>query len=251
MQVNNPFGSFYGFKYAGVFKDKESTIARDLLGKPIIGPNGQTIYMRFNYPNTDYIFQPGDAMYEDINNDGNINYMDVVYLGNGNPQFTGGFGSSVSFKGNLLKLTAFFNYRYDYDVVNGTKMTTTNMYGYDNQSMATLRRWRKEGDVTDIPRALFGAGYNWLGSDRYVEDASFLRFRTLTLRYTLPKPIVNKLKVKNLSGYVTVENLFTWTKYTGQDPEVSSRGNDPFRVAIDYSQTPPVKIFTIGLTGSF
>ncbi|HVG41642.1 MAG TPA: hypothetical protein VM888_08525, partial [Chitinophagaceae bacterium] len=198
----------------------------------------------------DYIFKPGDAMYEDINHDGNINYMDVVYLGNGNPKLTGGFGSSVTYKGSL-KLTAFFNFRYKYDVVNGTKMTTTNMYGYDNQSTAVLRRWRKEGDVTDIPRALFGSGYNWLGSDRYVEDASFLRFRTITLRYTLPKTIVNKMKIRNLSAYVTAENLLTWTNYTGQDPEISMRGNDPFRVAIDYSMTPPVRMFTIGLTGSF
>jgi TonB-linked SusC/RagA family outer membrane protein len=250
MQVNNPFGSFYGFKYKGVYKDQDATVARNATGKPIVGPNGQAVYMRFNYPSTDYIFQPGDAMYEDINHDGNINYMDVVYLGNGNPQFTGGFGSSITFKKNL-KLTAFFNYRYGYEVVNGTKMTTTNMYGYDNQSTAVLRRWRKPGDVTDMPRALFGSGYNWLGSDRYVEDASFLRFRTITLRYTFPKPMVNSWKIKNLSGYVTVENLFTWTKYTGQDPEVSTRGSDPFRVAIDYSMTPPVRMLTLGLTGSF
>ncbi len=250
LQVNNPFGSFYGFKYLGVYKDAEATLAKGASGKTIVGPTGQQVYMRFNYPNVDYIFQPGDAMYEDVNKDGNINYMDVVYLGNGNPSFTGGFGSSITFK-QSLKLTAFFNYRYKYDVVNGTKMTTTNMYGYDNQSTAVLRRWRKPGDVTDIPRALFGSGYNWLGSDRYVEDASFLRFRTLTLRYTFPKATANKLKVKNLSGYVTVENLFTWTKYTGQDPEVSMRGSDPFRVAIDYSMTPPVRMLTIGLTGSF
>ncbi|MFL5739477.1 MAG: SusC/RagA family TonB-linked outer membrane protein [Flavisolibacter sp.] len=249
MQINNPFGSFYGFRYKGVYKDRESTIARDAGGKPIVGPNGQTVYMRFNYPGTDYVFQPGDAMYEDINHDGNINYMDVVYLGNGNPKYTGGFGSGVAYKG--FKLSAFFNYRYGYDVVNGTKMTTTNMYGYDNQSTAVLRRWRNEGDVSDMPRALFASGYNWLGSDRYVEDASFLRFRTITLRYTFSKKVIDKLKVKNLSGYVTMENLFTWTKYTGQDPEVTMRGSDPFRVAIDYSMTPPVKMFTLGLTGSF
>lgn len=250
MQINNPFGSFYGFKYIGVYKDKDATVARDAKGAPIVGPNGQAVYMRFNYPTTDYTFQPGDAMYADINHDGNINYMDVVYLGNGSPKFTGGFGSSITYKGNL-KLTAFFNYRYDYDVVNGTKMTTTNMYGYDNQSTAVLRRWRKEGDVTDMPRALYGSGYNWLGSDRYVEDASFLRFRTVTLRYTFPRQLMNKMKIKNLSAYVTVENVFTWTNYTGQDPEVSMRGNDPFRVAIDYSMTPPVKQFTLGITGSF
>ncbi len=250
MQVNNPFGSFYGFRYLGVYTDKDATLAKGAGGKPIIGPNGQQVYMRFNYPNVDYIFQPGDAMYEDINHDGNINYMDVVYLGNGNPKLTGGFGASFIFKENL-KLTAFFSYRSNYDVVNGTKMATTNMYGYDNQSTAVLRRWRKEGNVTDMPRALFASGYNWLGSDRYVEDASFLRFRTMTLRYTFPKKIIDAIKMKNLSGYITVENIFTWTNYTGQDPEVSTRGADPFRVAVDNSMTPPVRMLTLGITGSF
>jgi hypothetical protein len=90
-----------------------------------------------------------------------------------------------------------------------------------------------------------------LGSDRYVEDASFLRFRTLTLRYTAPKKISDKLKVKNLSAYITVENIYTWTNYTGQDPEVSAKGSDPFRVAQDNSYTPPARSFTLGLTASF
>ena len=250
MQVNNPFGSFYGFRYLGVYKDQASTIANGSNGKPIVGPTGQTVYMRFNYPTTDYVFQPGDAMYEDINHDGNINYMDVVYLGNSNPKLTGGFGTSATYKGSL-KITAFFNYRFGYEVVNSTKMTTTNMYGYDNQSTAVLRRWRKEGDVTDVPRAVFGSGYNWLGSDRYVEDASFVRFRTMTVRYTFSKRLMDRLKIKNLSTYVTVENMYTWTKYTGQDPEVTLRGSDPFRVATDTSMTPPVKMVTIGLTGTF
>jgi TonB-linked SusC/RagA family outer membrane protein len=250
LQVNNPFGSFYGFKYKGVYADKEATIARDAGGKPIVGPNGQVVYMRFNYPSIGYTFQPGDAMYEDVNKDGNINFQDVVYLGNGSPLFTGGFGSSVTYKGQW-KLTAFFNYRYKYDVVNGTKINTTSMYTFDNQSTAVLRRWRKEGDITDIPRALYRTGYNSLGSDRYVENASFLRFRTITLRYTAAKKVSDKLKLKNLSGYLTAENIFTWTNYTGQDPEVSMRGSDPFRVAIDYSFTPPVKTITIGLTATF
>lgn len=250
LQINNPFGSFYGFKYKGVYKDLQSTIATDANAKNIVGPTGQTIFMKFNYPSIGYTFQPGDAMYEDINHDGNINYQDIVYLGNSIPKYTGGFGTSVSYKGNW-KFTAFFNYRYKFDLVNGTSLNTTNMYGFDNQSTATLRRWRKEGDVTDVPRALYRTGYNWLGSDRYVEDASFLRFRTATIRYTAAKKIVQKLKIKNLSGYISVENLFTWTNYTGQDPEVTVRGSDPFRVAVDYSYTPPVKTFTIGITASF
>jgi hypothetical protein len=232
-----------------VYKDVESTIARGGDGKPIIGPNGQVIYMRFNYPSFAYQFQPGDAMYEDINHDGNINYMDVVYLGNSNPKLAGGFGPSLTWKN--LKVSTFFSFRWGYDIVNGTKMSTTNMYYFDNQSTAVLRRWRKEGDETDIPRALIAGGYNWLGSDRYVEDASYIRFRTITARYNFPIRALQKLKLKTLSAYITAENLLTFTRYTGQDPEVSFRGSDPFRVAYDQSMTPPSKIITLGLVVGF
>jgi TonB-linked SusC/RagA family outer membrane protein len=250
LQVNNPFGSFYGFRFKGVYADKNATIARDAKGTPIVGPNGQTIYMRFNYPSVDYLFQPGDAIYEDINHDGNINYMDVVYLGNGNPKFTGGFGPTFSWKGQL-RVTVFWNYRIGQDLINGTKMSTTSMYNFDNQSTAVLRRWRKEGDITDIPRAVWATGYNYLGSDRYVEDGSFLRLRSATVRYNFTTKILSKLKLGSLSAYFTAENLLTLTRYTGQDPEVSVRGNDPFRVATDNSMTPPSKTYTIGLTTTF
>jgi TonB-linked SusC/RagA family outer membrane protein len=250
LQVNNPFGSFYGYKFKGVYKDKDATIARGEDGKHIVGPNGQIIYMRFNYPNVDYVFQPGDAIYEDVNHDGNINYMDVVYLGNSNPKLTGGFGPAMTIK-NKLKISTFFNFRYDYDIVNGTEINTTRMYNFDNQSIAVLRRWKKEGDETDIPRAMIGGGYNWLGSDRYVEDASFLRFRTLTVRYTFDNSVLSRLKLKTLSAYATAENLFTLTKYSGQDPEVSATGSDPFRMAYDYSMTPPSRNFILGLSVGF
>jgi TonB-linked SusC/RagA family outer membrane protein len=249
LQVNNPFGSFYGYRYKGVYSDRSATVAKDAKGAPIIGPNGQIIYMRFNYPSTDYIFQPGDAMYEDINNDGNINYMDVVYLGNSNPKLSGGFGPSVTWKN--LRITTFFSFRWGYNVINGTKMNTTNMFLFDNQNTSVLSRWRKEGDVTDVPRALINGGFNWLGSDRYVEDASYVRFRTITARYTFNKKVLSKLKFRSLSGFVTAENLFTFTNYLGQDPEVSFRGSDPFRVSYDYSMTPPARTITFGLVAGF
>ncbi len=249
LQVNNPFGSFYGFRFKGVYQDRDATIARGADGKPIIGPNGQVVYMRFSYPTIDYVFQPGDAMYEDINHDGNINYMDVVYLGNSNPKLSGGFGPSLTMKN--LKISTFFSFRWDYDVVNGTKMNSTNMFYFDNQSTAVLRRWRKEGDVTDMPRALINGGYNWLGSDRYVEDASYIRFRTVTVRYTFDKKVLSKMKMKTLSAYITAENLLTFTKYLGQDPEIAFRGSDPFRVSYDYSMTPPAKTITLGIVASF
>src|SRR5690606_35542706 len=150
-QANNPYGSFYGFRYLGVYKDQEATIAKDAQGNAIVSPDGETIYMRFNYPTVDYVFQAGDAMYEDINHDGVIDQKDIVYLGNSNPKLTGGFGVNIVYDKKWSLLT-FFNYRHGSDIINGTKMNTTDMLGYNNQSTAVLRRWRQEGDVTDVPR---------------------------------------------------------------------------------------------------
>ncbi|MEL0456500.1 SusC/RagA family TonB-linked outer membrane protein [Flavobacteriaceae bacterium SZ-1-7] len=250
LQTDNPFGSFYGYRFKGVYPDLASTQARDANGDIIVGPNGQTVYMRFNYPSIDYVFQPGDAIYEDINHDGNIDSRDVVYLGNSNPKFSGGFGPSITFD-KKFKLLLFFTYRLDYDIINGTDMSTTNMYTYDNQSTATLSRWRNPGDVTNIPRAVYGAAYNWLGSDRYVEDASFLRFRSATFSYNFDKEFLKKLKLDDLNLYFTADNILTFTKYRGQDPEVNMRGGDPFGIAIDYSRTPPTRRFTLGLRTRF
>lgn len=249
LQVDNPFGSFYGYRFKGVYKDLDATRARDASGNVITGPNGQDVFMRFNYPLTDYTFQPGDAIYEDINKDGNIDSRDVVYLGNMNPKLAGGFGSNISFN-NQLKLMLFFTYRLDYDIVNGTDMNTTNMYGWSNQSTAVLSRWRNPGDVTNMPRAIYGAGYNWLGSDRYVEDASFVRLRSVTLSYNLGQNFLKKLKLDDIRVYVTADNLYTFTKYRGQDPEVSMKSG-AFGMAIDDASTPPTKRFSFGLTTRF
>ncbi|SEW20393.1 TonB-linked outer membrane protein, SusC/RagA family [Chitinophaga sp. YR573] len=251
LQIGNPFGSYYGFRYKGVYKDQDATIVRDAKGGKIAGANGQTLYMRFNYPATDYTFQPGDAMYEDINHDGNIDNKDIVYLGNGIPKITGGFGPNVSFMGSL-KLTTYFVYRLGYQLVNQADMNTSNMYGYDNQSTVVLRRWRNPGDVTDIPRALYRSGYNWLGSDRYVQNASFVRLQSVTLRYNFGKRILDKLGIRSAGCYITAENLYTWTKYIGQNPDVSMKGdNDPFAYPVDNALTPPAKNFLIGITASF
>jgi len=251
LQVGNPFGSYYGFKYEGVYTDANATVATDAKGNQIIGPNGQKVQMRFNYPATDYQFQPGDAKYADINHDGNIDYKDIVYLGNGIPKLTGGFGPSISYK-SFLKLSTFFTFRYGYQLINGTMMNTTNMYGFNNQSTAVLSRWRNPGDITEMPRALYNSGYNWLGSDRYVEDASFVRLQSVTLRYNMPARLLQQLKFKTASIYLTAQNIFTWTKYKGQDPNVSTSGdNNPLSYNVDNSMTPPSKTILMGLTVGF
>jgi TonB-linked SusC/RagA family outer membrane protein len=249
LQNNNPFGSFYGFKYLGVYEDEQATIARDADGNVILDANETPIYTRFNYPVADYVFQPGDAKYADINHDGNIDHLDVVYLGNANPKYTGGFGPSVSYKN--FKVNLFFNFRLDYDIINSARMNMENMYSYNNQSTAVLRRWRNPGDKTDIPRALLGAGYNWLGSDRFVEDGSFVRLRYITFRYDFSPNASKKIGANMLNAYVTLENLFTFTRYTGQDPEVSYKSGDAFGLGYDNALTPPVRSVTLGVAARF
>ncbi|OCX51701.1 SusC/RagA family TonB-linked outer membrane protein [Mucilaginibacter sp. PPCGB 2223] len=250
LQVGNPLGSFYGYIYQGVYSTYAATVATDRNGNPIKDPNGTPVHMLFNYPSVSYPFQAGDAKYADINHDGVIDARDIVYLGNGNPTFTGGFGPTITFKRNW-KLNAFFSYRTGFQLINMTELNTTNLIGFNNQSTAVLRRWEKPGDVTDIPRALYRQGYNSLGSSRYVSDGSYLRWTSLTLRYNIDQLLAKKLGIKSASVYVTGQNLYTWTKYLGQDPEISPRAGDIYQLPVDQSTTPASKTYTLGLTASF
>ena len=200
--------------------------------------------MMFAYGNTsEYKFRGGDAKYKDINHDGSIDELDIVYLGNSNPKMNGGFGSTLRYKN--LNCTLFFNFRYGNQIINAARMNAENMYNDDNQSIAVNWRWRKDGDDTRIPRALYRSGYNWLGSDRFVEDGSFLRFKYLTFNYAVPSSKLKPLGIDKVNVYLTFNNLCVFTKYTGVDPEV---GYGKFGVSADDARTPRSKDFTLGLS---
>jgi hypothetical protein len=124
------------------------------------------------------------------------------------------------------------------------------MRGTDNQSTAVLSRWRHEGDQTDIPRALYNEGYNTLGSDRFVEDASFVRLKQLSLRYSLPKPFINRFNISRFDVFCTMQDLFTWTNYSGQDPEVSLSSN-VYMLSEDKASTPRPRRFAFGILANF
>ena len=124
-------------------------------------------------------------------------------------------------------------------------MNTQKMFGMENQSKAVLSRWRKEGDVTDVPRALWSSGYNWLGSDRFVEDGSFLRLKGVSLSYTFDTKLIRKVGLSSLKILASGTNLYTWTKYTGQDPEALSNG------LYDNGFTPPSRNFLFGIDVTF
>ncbi len=286
VQENNPFGSIYGFRSKGVYQysydtakeitrgnipealsNKGYTTLQECLDAGITFPvavnadgqyirdaEGNPIQQRFAYKdgsNEGYSFKGGDAIYEDINHDGNIDKYDIVYLGNSLPKLTGGFGFKLHY--DRLTLNAQFNYRYDYDILNLARLDMEAMTSNNNQSQAVNYRWRKEGDVTTIPRALNGGAenstnYNTLVSDRFVEDGSFLRLNYLQLSYSFDPKLLKKWHLKQLNVYASANNLFCLTKYTGVDPEIGYGG---YGVTSDRNSTPRSKSYTVGLTVGF
>ena len=264
LQEGNSFGSIYGFRYKGVYsysydrydqavaEGKTVPVARDENGVPMTNFDGTVKPMYYYHSTTKYQFQGGDAIYEDINHDGSIDQYDVVYLGNCNPKLTGGFGFTLRY--DRFSLNVFCNYRWGNKIVNMARMNAENMYHAYNQCTTVNWRWRKEGDVTDMPRAVYNQGYNWLASDRYVEDGSFLRVKYITLRYRFPSNWVKRIGMTNLSAYLTVNNLWCFTKYSGVDPEISictDTAKDYYGIAVDNSMTPRAKEWTFGLSATF
>jgi hypothetical protein len=255
--VDQPLGSYYGYLYDGVYLNEDQTIARDKKGDKIYTYNDkgeqEPVYMRFSYPSIDYQFQPGDARYVDVNNDGNIDYQDIVWLCNAMDLFSGGFGGKLSWK--QFSMDAFFNFRYGNDVINYAKLNMENMYAFDNQSLSVLRRWRHvyldESEAPDdlLPRALYRKGYNYLASDRFVEDGSFVRFKSLTFRYNMTRAQLKNTFLQRASFFITLQNLYVWTGYTGMDPEVNI--SNPLSAGYDYASTPRPKDYMIGVSLTF
>ena len=283
VQVDNPFGAIYGYRYKGVYMynydtylqkerlaadgdaDAKAFIANfnnnggwtaplvyNANGEIVRDMKGDPLQMMFNYVSggTGYEFKGGDAIYEDVNHDGNINQLDIVYLGNSLPKLTGGFGFKFNY--GDWALNAQFNYRVDYDIVNLARLDMESMGSNNNQSQAVNYRWRKEGDFTSIPRALSTSGnfanYNTMISDRFVEDGTFLRLNYLQISYNMPQKMVKKIGLSGLRFYLSGNNLFCLTKYSGVDPELGYGG---YSVTQDAAQTPRAKSYTFGVTVDF
>ena len=237
-------GGFFGYEYLGVYASNADAIVTDKNGNPVYGIGSDTPLSMIMGGPSGYVFEGGDAKYKDQNYDGKIDELDIVYLGDLNPKFMGGTGFRVQYKGFILN--SFFYFKVGQEIINQTRMDTEKMYNYDNQSKATDWRWRREGDITDMPRALYNKGFNWLGSDRFVEDGSHIRLKSLSLSYMVKPEIVRKLGVSDMKFFATAYNLYTWTRYSGQDPDVAPPTR-PDQLPKDYSKTPPSKKYMFGL----
>ena len=240
-----PLGSFFGFRYLGVYQNVDETYARDRDGNVIKDAYGKNVVTRINGT---FRQRPGDAMYYDVNKDGVIDKYDVVYLGSSQPLFLGGGGMTLMYRG--ISLRASVAYRVGQSVINRALLNAEMMEGGNNQSTSVLRRWRYEGDDTEIPRALWGTNYNTLGSDRYVNKSSFMKVKDITLSYRFQKKTLQRMRLRGLYLYLTCYDPFTITKYKGQDPEVGIP-NSFKDLAQDNSLSPRARRFAFGITVNF
>ncbi|MBO2012147.1 SusC/RagA family TonB-linked outer membrane protein [Hymenobacter negativus] len=206
---------------------------------------------------------PGAMKFKDVNGDGVVDTNDRQVIGNANPKFTGGLNQQFAFKG--FDASVFLNFVYGNDVYNANKIDFTSGY-LANQNVLGLMRdgWRTIDDagnrVTE-PTALAALNENakiwrptlgrYLLSSWAIEDGSFLRVNNITVGYSLPKSVIQRAKLTQLRFYVTLNNVYTFTRYSGYDPEVSTRRSTPLTPSVDYAAYPRSRAFLAGLNVTF
>jgi len=251
IKEGDPLGTYYGLIFKGVYATDNDAVVRDVKGNIVYNLDGVTPRKMRLTSETGDTLRGGDAIYEDFNHDGVINDQDRVLIGNANPKFFGGLNSQFTYKNFSLNL--FVQFYYGNDVINGMRYTLEKMDNNDNQAITTLRRWRKQGDITDMPRALNGNNRNSQGSTRWIEDGSYARLKYITLNYRFSRSFAQKLKLSSIDLSFTANDLFTFTKYTGADPEISLSpfGSSPGFIGVDYGSNPRSRGYTLGVNVRF
>jgi len=226
--VGAPVGQFYGYKTNGVYSSNAQAAAA---GISVRNSSGVLVPQ-----------QGGDMRFVDVNNDHVIDAADKQVIGNPNPDFTGGISTGFTYK--RISLNALFTYRKGGSIYNYTRRILESETSPYNQTLAINNRWRADGQITNIPRASYGdPSGNSSFSDRWLEDGSYLRLRTLTVNYDVPL----KYKfVKYIKVYATGTNLLTFTKYMGYDPEFAANENVLLQ-GIDTTLEPQFKTVQLGV----
>lgn len=222
-----PFPFFYGYKTNGIFQNYDEI-------NSYVNSNGGLIQ-----PNA----KPGDVRYVDVNGDGSITADDRTDIGNGTPDWTFGIKLDAEWRG--IDFSMFWQGVHGADVFDATHRVDISSVNYPSWM---LERWTGEGSSTRIPRLDATATQNWESSDLYVFDGSYFRLKNIQLGYTLPRNLTQKIAVDRLRFYVAAENLLTFTKYHGFDPEISSGGTS---LGVDYGVYPQARTWTVGLNITF
>ncbi|MGJ8591902.1 MAG: TonB-dependent receptor [Aquaticitalea sp.] len=209
---------------------------------------GQPIGIFYSFESLGVDPSTGDIVYADTNFDGVITTEDRTIVGNPHPDFIGGMTNNFSYK--EFDLSIFLQGSYGNDVFHGSRLFLESLQGGDNQLDSVIRRWQQPGDITDIPRATLdpiAAAQNKRVSSRFIEDGSYLRVKNITLGYTINNESAKRSYFNSLRIYFSVQNLFTFTNYTGLDPEVNYRGDDNSVIGTDFFTYPQAQTFTLGL----
>ena len=222
-----PFPYFFGYKTAGVFQNVAEVQAYTNKDGGLIMPDAV----------------PGDVRFVDVNGDGQITADDRTNIGNGTPDWTYGLNLNADWKG--FDFNIFFQGVAGNEVFDGTFRSDVTSGNYPSWM---LGRWTGEGTSNKYPRLALGDDTNWQVSDLYVCDGSYFRLKNITLGYTLPQNLTRKVCIERLRIYFQAENLATWTKYWGFDPEISSGATS---LGVDRGVYPQARTFTIGANISF
>ncbi len=203
--------------------------------------------------------ETGDALFDDGEGGttSNFNAAPVQVVGDPNPDFVGGFNNTFEFYG--VDINIFFQFVNGNQVFNdGGRFQSNNASGFvDNQTRDQLNRWRQPGDITNVPRAELVGSIGDQRSTRYLTDASYVRFKTLSVGYNLPSKVLDRLKLRQVRIYVLAQNLYNFTDYRGWDPEVNSPPTNPttttanVRQGYDFYTAPQPRTFTFGLNLGF
>lgn len=239
-KLGQPMGQMYGYIYEGTYKYADFNRMPDgsYILKDDIADNG-----------TDRAgIKPGDIRFRDINGDRVVNNKDAAVIGRGTPIHTGGFSNTIRYKN--FDLNVFLQWSYGNDILNANKLSFARGKSEKdyNRWMVYANRWTPENPESNIPRV--GGWGSGVYSSYEVEDGSFLRLKTLSLGYTFPKKILKKLSLRTVRLYTTAQNLFTWSNYSGYDPEVSTK-NTALTPGFDWSAYPRSMTCTFGLNVVF
>lgn len=227
IQAGSPVNVFYGYVTDGIFQN-QAEVSAHATQNPGSNPGTSTA--------------PGDIRFKDLNGDGVINDKDRTIIGNPNPKFTFSFNNTFTYKN--FDLTIFLQGSYGNDIYNANRMYTEAMAVIQNQSVSVLNRWTGPGASNDMPRAIYGdPNQNTRVSSRYVEDGSYIKIKNINLSYTLPKGVFGE-NLSLVKIFVSAQNLVTWTKYSGFDPEVPVNG-------VDNGTYPITRTVSLGLNVAF
>ncbi|MGI4741621.1 MAG: SusC/RagA family TonB-linked outer membrane protein [Janthinobacterium lividum] len=250
LQAGQPLGAFYGYVVDHIFQSQDEINALNAALRTKTGSTNAT----FQSPDT----KPGDIMFKDLNGDGVITADDQQIIGSAQPKYYGGITNTFRFKG--FDLNVLFQYNVGNQIYNSSRSYTEGMSVAYSADVTVLNRWTPTNTNTDMPRAAYGdPNNNSRTSTRFLENGSYGRFKNVTLGYALPASVINRLHVRTLRVYVQAQNLVTFTKYKGLDPEVNTYGagggasTTTYNTALgtDFFTYPQSRTLTGGVTLGF